>query len=254
MGKFTSYLKTRTFRKNVVIAVISVLAFVILIFFTLGVYTRHGEGLPVPKLKGLSVEEAVKVLEDQGFRYQIDSVYLLDKDPGIVIEQDPDANTNVKQNRTIYLTINTRQAPIIKFPDIQGRTYLEANAILNNFGLKIGDTTYVADVSLNVVLKATFGGNSMARGQDIPKGSRVNLVLGDGKGAGEVDIPDLIGLTLSEAMFPLKQSSLNIGLVTYEGTITDSVGARIKKQTPAPADSLKKVPVGTQIDVILSNQ
>ncbi len=254
MGKFISYLKTSSFRNNIIAAVLTVVVLLMVAFFSLRYYTKHGQGLNVPELKGLSFTQAVEKLEALGLRYQVDSVYIMDSPPGIVIDQDPNANTFVKDNRTIYLTINTRQAPIIKFPDIQGRTYLEANAILNNFGLKIGDTTYVADVSLNVVLKATFGGNSMARGQDIPKGSRVNLVLGDGKGAGEVDIPDLIGLTLSEAMFPLKQSSLNIGLVTYEGTITDSVGARIKKQTPAPADSLKKVPVGTQIDVILSNQ
>lgn len=223
------------------------------IFFSLGVYTRHGEGLPVPNLKGLNIEEAVKILESQGLRYQIDSVYQIDKAPGTVIEQDPDPQTNVKVRRTIYLTIITRSAPFIKFPEIEGRTFLEARAILNNFSLKLGDTTYTSDVARDVVLEATSGGKKLRPGDEIPKGSRINLVLADGMGAYEVDIPNLIGLTLNEAIFAVKGSSLSLGSVSYMGTITDSVNAVIIKQLPAVSDSLSKVSIGTHIDVVLSN-
>ena len=51
------------------------------------------------------------VLKQQGFEYKIDSVYVLDQPPGAVIEQDPDPGTNVKENRTIYLTVVTQIAP-----------------------------------------------------------------------------------------------------------------------------------------------
>lgn len=253
MSKFFTYLRTKTFRKNLIIAIVSVVAFVIVIFFSLGIYTRHGEGLPVPNLKGMSVENAIEVLDQQGFRYQIDSIYQVDKEPGLVIEQDPDPNTNVKIKRTIYLTIITRQAPFVKFPDIEGRTFLEARATLNNFGLKLGDTTYTSDVARDVVLEINFAGKALHAGQEIPKGSRINLVLGDGLGASEVDIPNLMGLTLNETQFTLKGSSLSLGAVSYQGTITDTLNAKVIRQLPAISDTLSKVSIGTRIDVVLSN-
>lgn len=253
MSKFFTYLRTKTFRKNLIIAIVAIVAFVVIIFFSLGIYTRHGDGLPVPNLKGMSVEQAVQVLEEQGFRYQIDSVYQVDKAPGLVIEQDPDPNTNVKIRRTIYLTIITRQAPFVKFPDIEGRTFLEARATINNFGLKLGDTTYTSDVARDVVLDITFGGKPLRAGQEIPKGSRINLVLGDGLGASEVDIPNLMGLTLNETQFTLKGSSLALGSVSYQGVIIDTLNAKVIKQLPAISDTLNKVSIGTRIDVVLSN-
>ncbi len=253
MGKFFEYLKTKTFRKNLLIATVSIIAFLLVIFYSLGYYTHHGEGMPVPKLKGLSIGRAVELLEAQGLRYQInDSVYLIDKEPGIIVEQDPDPNTNVKANRTIYLII-TRDAPNIKFPDIAGKTFLEVRSILNNYQLKVGDTSYVSDVARDVVISTSFGGSSISKGQQIPKGSKVDLILGDGLGASEVDIPNLLGLLLNEARLSLIGSSLVLGEVTYEGTVVDTVGAKVIRQLPAISDTLNKVSIGTQIDVVLSN-
>lgn len=251
MSNFITYLGTKTFRTNLLIAIGSIIALLIFIFYSLGFYTHHGEGMPVPKLKGLTVEKAFQLLESQGLRYQInDSIYLIDKAPGIVVEQDPDPNTNVKANRTIYLII-TRDAPNIKFPDIEGKTFLEARSILNNYQLKVGDTTYKSDVARDVILEATFGGNIFKKGQSLPKGSSINLVLGDGFGASEVDIPNLLGLNLNEAKMALMGSSLSLGNVAFEGR-ADSVYSKVVRQYPAVSDSLSKVSIGTPIDVILS--
>ncbi len=253
MNKFFAYIKTDTFRKNLLIAIGSVAAFIALIFISLRFYTRHGESIPVPGLKGLPVEKAVQILESQGFKYQLDSVYLQDKAPGLVVEQDPDPNTSVKLNRTIYLTIITRNAPDVDFPEITGLSFLEAKTMLENFALKLGDTTYASDIARDRVLEVKFGGVPVKKGQSVPKGSKIDLILGDGKGASEVDLPDLIGNTLSEASFALRGSSLELGAISYEGTLIDTVGAKVIKQFPALSDSLTKVTIGTRVDIILSN-
>jgi len=253
MNKFLAYLKTKTFRTNLIIAIVAVTSFILLIFFSLRYYTRHGEGVPVPKLQGLTVEEAIKSLEAQGLTYHIDSVYQMDKPPGMVVEQDPDANTNVKLNRTIYLTIITRTAPNVGFPDIFEKTFLEARAVLSNYGIKIGDTSYVSDIARDRVLQVEFRGRQVSQGDQIPKGSVISLILGDGKGASEVDLPNVIGLSLTEAIFSLKGSSLNTGTISYEN-VTDSTTAKVIKQFPALSDSLTKVSIGTNVDLILSNE
>lgn len=254
MSKFLYYLKTKSFRNNLFAAIITVAAIIFIAFFSLRYYTKHGQGLNVPSLKGLEFTQAVNKLEALGLRYEVDSVYLMDKPPGMVIDQDPDANTFVKDNRTIYLTINTSLAPNVKFPDIEFKSLREVASMLDGFGLKVGDTTYKADVSRDVVLEASFGGRAIKSGDVLPKGSRIDLVLGDGRGNEEVDIPNLIGLTKDEARFSLKGSMLALGTVTYEGAVTDSANAIIVMQTPTLTDSLSKVKIGTSINIVLSNQ
>ena len=255
MSKFFKYLATPEFRKQLIIAIVSVLVLVMVLFVSLRYYTRHGEGKPVPNLKGLSVENAVQLLESEGFRYQIDSVFIMDKKAGLVLEQDPDPNTNVKDNRMIYLTIVSSQTPDVNFPDIENKTLVEAQAMLSNYGLKIGDTTYQADIARDAILGFSFAGQAIRIGQKIPKGSRIDLILGDGFGASEVDLPNLIGLTLSEAMFSIKGASLTLGITTYDGIVRDSANAKIIMQTPSfIPDSLNKISIGTRINLVLSNQ
>jgi len=254
MSKFIDYLKTKSFINNLLAAVFTVFALLLTAFFSLRYYTKHGEGLNVPLVKGLSFEQAVQKLEAANLKYEVDSVFIMDQPPGLVIDQDPDANTFVKDNRRIYLTINAGKIPNTKFPDIGFKTLREAQAMIESSRLKLGDTTYKPDVSKDVVLEALFGGQPIRTDQIIPVGSRIDLVLGDGRGSEEVDIPQLLGLSIDEAKFSLKGSMLSLGTILYEGEITDSANAIITKQDPMPTDSLTKVSIGTQINITLSNK
>lgn len=255
MGKFISYLKTKSFRNNLIAAALTVVVVLLIAFFSLRYYTKHGQGLNVPALKGMSIAKAVEKLEELGLRYELDSVYIMDSPPGMVIDQDPNANTFVKDNRTIYLTVNAAQAPNVKFPEVEFKSLREVQALIESFGLKLGDTTYKPDPARDVVLQALFGGQPIKTGETLPKGSRIDLVLGDGQGNEEVEIPSLIGLTKDEALFALRNGAmLNLGIITYEGNITDSATAVVVKQTPFATDSVTKVKIGTPVNITLSNK
>ena len=251
MSKFWAYFKTKQFRNTLLLAVGSVLLVIFVVFFSLGAYTRHGQGIPVPQLKGMQVEKALELLKDQGFEYKIDSVYVLDQPPGSVVVQDPDAGTNVKVNRTIYLTVVTRLAPNIALPDLEPYTYREAAAIIANYGLKIGDTTTRSDIA-NHVLEVKFGGQVIKAGTMLPKGSKIDLVLGNGAGASEVDIPDLINNDLNGAKFAIKGVGLTMGVITYQGPITDSANVIVVAQSPIKTDSISKVSLGTKINITVT--
>lgn len=253
MANFLSYLKTKSFRNNLFAACATIIGLLLIAFFSLRYYTKHGQGLNVPAVKGLSFNQAVSKLEDLGLRFEVDSVYIMDMAPGIVIDQDPEADTFVKDNRTIYLTINTAQAPNVKFPDIQFKSFIEAQAIIASFGLKVGDTAYKADVSRDVILEISFGGQAVQPGDIVPKGSKIDLLLGDGRGNEEVEIPTLLGFTKDEAVFSLKGSNLKLGTIIYEGNITDTANAVIISQSPMLSDTLYKVKIGTPVNITLSN-
>lgn len=252
MVKFFNYLRTDTFRKKLIGALIGITVLFVLIIFGLNTYTRHNESVIVPDLRGMLIDEAVKKLQAADFEYDLDSVYQIDAKPGLVIEQDPDPETNVKKNRTLYLTIITRVAPEVAFPDLIEKTFVEARAVLNSHGIKLGDTTYVPDIARDVVLDVKFGNERLNAGRPIPKGSTVDLVLGDGRGDSEVQVPDLTGLTLEQVQFALQGNSLTLGSVNYMGLVTDTAGATVVSQTPTPTDP--KVSIGTPVNVALTNQ
>jgi len=252
MNKFQAYLKTKHFRNNLLMAIGAVVLVLMLAFFSLGIYTRHGSGIPVPQLKGLSVERAMALLKDQDLSYKIDSVYVPDQQPGSVIEQDPDAGTLVKENRTIYLNIVTRLAPPVELPDLEPLTYREAVATLSNYHLKVGDTTYKPDIARDRILQVNFGGQPIKAGTKIPQGSRLDLVLGNGEGASEVEIPPLVSQDLDAAKFVIKQRGLTLGVITYEGAITDSSNVVVVAQSPMITDSATKVSIGTRINLTVA--
>lgn len=101
MSKILQYLKTNTFRNNILIAIGFVLAIFLFIYLGLKVYTKHDESIEVPQVKGLHINAAISALENANLEYQIDSVYQMDAKPGLVIEQDPEAKFHVKSGRTI---------------------------------------------------------------------------------------------------------------------------------------------------------
>lgn len=249
MKKLWAYLKTKDFRIHFLGAIGTVIAIVLIAFFSLGYYTDHGEAVPVPALKGLSIDRAVSTLQSQGFRFQVDSVYVLDKEPGTVIEQDPDAGTSVKANRTIYLTIVKGVAPPVTLPNLEESNYRSAAASLSNVGLKVGDTTYRSDIARDRVLEVRLSGKILKAGDRIPKGSRLDLVLGDGAGASEVEIPDLLKQDLDAAKFAIRGASLTLGVVNYRGTITDSSNLVVVSQFPMRSDSSSKAAIGSRINL-----
>lgn len=199
----------------------------------------------------MRIDDAVKLLHAQDFEYELDSVYQMDAVPGLVIDQDPLPETPVKKNRTLYLTIITRTAPDTPFPDLIEKTFIEARAILNSYGLKLGDTSYTADIARDVVLETRFAGQPIHPGRMIPKGSTVDLILGDGRGANHVEVPDVRGLTLQEVRFALRGASLSLGAIRYVGIVTDSLNAKVIEQSPAPNGDL--VSIGAPIDIVLAN-
>lgn len=251
MSKLVSYLKTSTFQKNIV-TILIVTAFLFLgLYVGLKVYTKHGDAIEVPQVKGMQIQQAMAALEKAGLEYALDSVYQMDMKPGLVIEQDPEPRAHVKTGRTIYLTYITQVSPEVAFPNIIDKTFIEASAILKNQSLKVGDTIYIADIAKDVVLDVKFAGQPIQAGRMIAKGSKITVVLGNGRGDNEIELPNLLGLSLSEAKFALTGVGLNVGNITYQGAVLDSLNAKVISQSPDT--STRIISIGSIVNLTLSN-
>lgn len=196
-------------------------------------FTHHAESISVPDVRGLKLNRLESFLADKNLEFKIvDSLFDIDKAPGVILEQDPAPDSKVKENRTLYLTINASHPPNVKMPNLIDVSYRQAEAILNSYGLKVGQLIYKPDLAKNAVLDQLYKGAHISPMKDIAKGSTIDLVLGDGLGSVDVPVPDLIGLTRNEALFVLKGSSLNIGMVRFDAGVRDSSSARVYRQEP----------------------
>lgn len=251
MSKLLQYLKTDTFRKNLIGALIALALLFLGVYFGLKWYTKHGVSIEVPHVKDMHIDEAIKTLDRADLEYSVDYVYQMDAQPGLVIDQDPEPKSHVKTGRTIYLTIITETPPEVAFPDIIDKTWIEASAILRNQSIKVADTVYVADIARDVVLDVKFAGAPLKAGRLIPKGSQITIVLGNGQGADDVEVPNLTGLSLSEAQFALSGIGLSLGNITYTETVVDSLAAAVVSQQPDTTAGY--ISIGSAVNVTLSN-
>lgn len=236
---------------NLLAIVLSVVVIITIISFVLKSITRHGESLTVPDIKGLKIDDAANILEQKKLRFLVvDSLFFDDKPKLSILEQNPPPQAKVKEGRIIYLTINSNSAPQVPMPNLIDVSLRQAQAMLLGAGLKTGKLIYKPDLAQNVVLDQLYGGQSAKEGQKIPKGSAIDLVLGNGLEGEDVPVPDLNGLTLEEASNLLQSSSLNIGAVVYQGVVKDSASAKVFKQIPAfGADATAKQ--GQPVDLFL---
>jgi eukaryotic-like serine/threonine-protein kinase len=252
MGKKKNYfLGSKTFLVNIIIMVVTVIVFGLVLTSWLNSFTHHGESISVPDVRGLKITRLESFLSEKNLRFKIvDSLFDIGKGPGTVLEQDPAPGSKVKENRTIYLTINSSSPPDVKMPDLIDVSYRQAEAILQSSGLLVGELIYKPDLAKNAVLDQRYKGKTILPGKKLPKGSVIDLVLGDGLGSVEVHIPDLTGLTRGQALFVLRGSSLNIGTVRYDSGVKDSVNATVYKQYP-DADDERTISQGEAIDIYL---
>lgn len=235
------------------LAVILGLLFAVLfIFFQVYLpgYTNHVETVTVPDLENFSYHEIESYLEARDLRYEItpDSGFVADAEPLSVLKQNPRPGAKVKQDRKIYITLNAENAPLIKMPNLVNSPLKNAQEVLSNYGLLRGEIIYVPDIGQNVVLEQKFHGRSIQEGFEIPKGSQIDLVVGDGLGKQSLSIPNLIGMEEEEAEFLIVGSGLRMGRVNFVTTDTVPKGTIVKQLPPSGIEAK----TGELVDVWVS--
>ncbi|MEA3426301.1 MAG: PASTA domain-containing protein [Bacteroidota bacterium] len=233
MGIIHKYITSKPLWVNMLAGLGIIVILVLLFFASLSWLTGYGKNEKVPAVTGQNAMAAQKILEDRGFDVVIqDSVYIDTVAKQAVIRQSPEADAMVKHGRTIYLTINRTIPPQVEMPNLAGFSVKSAEMYLQSLGLKMGEISYKPDIARNAVLEQLFNGTTIKPGTRIPIGSVISFVLGSGMGGGEMDVPNIVGMTLEEARNYLSTLSINIGSIVAMGPIKDSAGSFVVRQMP----------------------
>ena len=232
------------------LAIAMVILFILFIFkLYLPIKTNHGESITVPDITGKHVTELDDFLDSKDLRYivTVDSGFSPDLKPLTVLKQFPKANSSVKENRKIYVTLNAEKAPLVKLPDLRKQSLKNALLHFKSLGIHMGEKKYVPGLYLNTIQEFSIDGEVVEPGDYIPKGSVVDVTIENGLGKQSFQAPDVIGLDLESAEFAILGSGLEMGEVTY--VETDSLEGRVVKQIPT---SKNRVRVGQIIDLWVS--
>lgn len=138
------------------------------------VVSRGVQDVTVPNVVGLTQTKARQVLGNAGLKMRATEKTSAEESAGVVLSQDPVANTTVPINSTIAVVVSSGP-PLVKVPDVRGKSEDDATTTLENLGLTV-KTEYVADPSTNVVKQSPLPERKVA------KGSSVTIWVGDGSG------------------------------------------------------------------------
>ncbi len=239
--------------KHVLFSFSSVVLLIVVTLFLLKYYTRHNQLIELPNLYGLTLDEADSILSTASLKHVvIDSVFNLELAPLSVVEQNPTAGSYVKEERRIYLTIVSKNKKQVQLPNLVDLTLRRATSKLKSIGLEIGEMTFVPDVAKNVVLKQQINGQEVVSGTLLTIGTSVDLVIGDGLSDVMVELPNLMGLTLEDADILLHMKSINLGMISFDENVNDSVNAVIYRQRPSSEEN-PLINLGQNVDIYLKS-
>lgn len=244
-----NFIKSKQFLRHALIAAAAGIVLLWVLLKLLDVYTLHGRTITVPDLGGLTEREVQTVVRKLDLRYTVnDSIFDDSRPKGTIAGQDPAPGTEVKKNRTIYLTKIAVLPEMIPMPDLIDLSFRQALTLLEAYGLKPGNLDYRHDVAQNAVLEQKYNRGNIEPGTMVEKGTAIDLVIGRGLGEAIVNVPLLLGKTRNEAIATLNSLSLNVG---NEEFLDDSdEDPRVFQQTPDPSARRQQLQAGSAVNLV----
>ncbi|TAP28766.1 Stk1 family PASTA domain-containing Ser/Thr kinase [Arthrobacter sp. S41] len=155
----------------------------------------------VPDVKNMSEDDASSLLRDATFNVKVEHEFDEDVDTNKATRTDPTSGTEVAKESTItlYLSKGSEQREI---PDnLANQSEATARDALSEAGLEVGKITREnsATVDTDRIIET-----NPELGSKVKAGSKVDLILS----TGQVEVPDLVGMTLDEAERELDDKGL----------------------------------------------
>jgi beta-lactam-binding protein with PASTA domain/predicted Ser/Thr protein kinase len=153
--------------------------------------TRPGD-VTVPRVVGQDVASATSELRAAGLKTSVDRV-TSSRAVDEVLAQDPGGGDTAKDGSTVTLTVSSGPGQV-SVPSVDGLGEQKASATLTDAGLVVDRIVRQADDSVS---KGRAIRTSPASGTSVNRGSNVTLVVSSGPQ--QVAVPDVVGLTKTEA-------------------------------------------------------
>ena len=194
---------------------------------------------------GLRDRAAEKSLKDAGlFNIKIETVNDDKVQAEYVISQNYKKGDKLPESTEIVITVSLG-AEEVTVPDVSTYTDEQATQVLKEAGFEVLHSYEFSDtVEKDKIIKTNPEKNTKAA-----KGSKVTLVVSNGKEVKTVKVPKVTGISESAATSSLSAVNLSVGNVTHENSDDVESGLVIRQSQPEGTE----VEEGTKIDIVISD-
>lgn len=207
----------------------------------------RGKSIMVPKLVGMEATDAIETVLESGLTLRgIEERYSDIIQPGYIVEQSPMPNTVVKSGRPVTL-IKSKGYEETEVPSLVGQMAEDAEMSLYRAGLRLGRKAEVPNpkVPTGRVIVQQPG-----LGQKASKGSAVNVLVSLGPVQHAYIMPNVTGLSRSEAEEELRALGFNRIIKEERSNVNDPPGI-VLDQNPSPGS---QVMLSSQVYLAISKE
>ena len=223
------------------------LVILVIVFSIIKLYARQGQEYELPDVVGMNIAELEADNPIELDVVVMDSIFRPGQEGGRILTQDPKAGTMVKKGRKLYITMTAYSPEDAVLPELAGLTVRQAVSELANVGLETGELKFVEDRYKNSVIDQSCKGKTVYAGQQIPRGSVIDLTVGLGDSTGRSVVPFVIGKTSDKARRDILSASLNVGKEHFNG-VKHKETAVVYKQEP-DYNGVNKYDYGTKVEL-----
>ena len=225
-GKNRAETVRRRKRGKVILTTLLTLAIVSGFYFGVkAIIVRVWSTATVPNVIGLNIEDAERILNREGLKYQPIYVSDANEKANHVLKQVPDENEIMQKGDTVILSVSSGPSQL-QMPDLLGMKVEDAMTMMKNMGL-VSSYQRVTNDEYPV---GTVVSQNPAANEKVDKESAITFNVSGGK----TTVPRLRNLTLEEAEEMLKQYQLQMSpMLNYVDTRDAKEHGRISGQTPA---------------------
>jgi len=214
------------FRMALLLFILSSVAF--LSALTAMRFAIHGREVTMPDLAGVSAKQAQQILRGRSLGMKIEDRVYSTLPVDAVVRQSPPANERVKTGQFGHVVVSLGPQKV-SIPELKDLSLRSAQVELLRSGMQLGE---VSDVYLAGSEADTVVQQDPAPGTTDVQSPHVNLLVGLGPRPPAYEMPELVGLTLSEAESRVSGAGLKPPTVTGLATLGMPAGT-VVAQMPA---------------------
>ncbi|WP_418790478.1 Stk1 family PASTA domain-containing Ser/Thr kinase [Phosphitispora sp. TUW77] len=198
----------------------------------------------VPDVENIPWEEAEQELNASNLKPATSLEFDSEVESGYIISQDPPSGTKVKENTIVKLVVS-KGAKYITVPNVARKEKTAAEIEVTNAGFKVSFSDEFDDeVEEGTVIAQTPAGDTEAK-----QGSTVKLVISKGPEPEPVQVPDIVGISLSDARAKLDEAELTLDPDSSQEESREYISGYVVRQEPAPGTEVQK---GDKVKIVLS--
>ena len=213
--------------------------------YRLAISNKATNTVKVPAVIGLDKDEAIKVLKEKKLNGLIVKTVNDDSvEAGKIVQQSPAPNAEAKEGTNVELTVSVGKNKTI-VPNLSNVEFEKVEELLKKSNLTLGkvERKYDDKVDENKVIS-----QSINYGDEVEKGTKIDIVVSRGKEDKKVEVPDLIGKTEADAIKALYDSGLAVGR-TEKKADSKKAGTVIWQSYGKGV----KVDASTKVDIVVSS-